>query len=159
MSPTPSAFLRRSVCAVALLGLSLAAAVAGDGDNIRVSVLAILATDKNDKIDPKLECIVKEVQKHDAKLTGFRIANMTTKSLPIGGKHDFDLCAEQCLHVVVEKKGDEEGRIQMKITPPQMGDITYTTTCGKYFPVMTPYRNKDGELLIIGVRIQPCNGK
>jgi hypothetical protein len=158
MSPTPS-FLRRALCAFVVLGLPLAAAVAGDGDNIRVSVLAILATDKNDKIDPKLECIVKEVQKHDAKLTGFRIANMTTKSLPIGGKDDFDLCGDQFLHVAVEKKGAEEGRIQMKITPPQMGDITYTTTCGKYFPVMTPYRNKDGELLIIGVRIQPCSGK
>jgi hypothetical protein len=158
MPSAPSAFLRRALCAVVFVGLPLVA-FAGDGDNIRVSVLAILATDKNGKINPKLECIVKEVQKHDSKLTGFRIANMTTKSLAIGGKDDFDLCAEQCLHVVVEKKGDEEGRIQMKITPPQMGDITYTTTCGKFFPVMTPYRNKDGELLIIGVRIQPCNGK
>jgi|SRR5665213_486722 len=159
MSPTPSAFLSRACCAVVLLGLPLAAAFAGDGDNIRVSVLAILATDKNDKIDPKLECIVKEVQKHDPKLTGFRIANITSKSLPIGGKDDFELCGDQCLHVTVEKKGDEKGRLQMKITPPQMGDITYTTTCGKYFPVMTPYHNKEGELLIIGVRIQPCNSK
>jgi hypothetical protein len=159
MSPTPSAFLRRAFCAVVLVGLLLAVVVAGDGDNIRVSVLAILATDKNDNIDPKLECIAKEVQKHDPKLTGFRIANMTTKSLPIGGKDDFDLCGDQCLHVAVEKKGDEEGRIQMKITPPQMGDITYTTTCGKFFPVMTPFRNKEGELLIIGVRIKTCNDK
>src|ERR1700722_7323643 len=110
MSPTPSAFLRRAFCAVVLVGLPLATVVADDGDPIRVSVLAILATDKNDKIDPKLECIVKEVQKHDPKLTGFRIANMTTKSLPIGGKDDFELCAQQCLHVAAEKKGAEEGR-------------------------------------------------
>ncbi len=159
MSPTPSAFLRRAFWAVVFVGLPFAEVVAGDGDNLRVSVLVILATDKNDKIDPKIECIVKEVQKHDSKLTGFRIANLTTKSLPIGGKEDFNLCTEQCLHVIVEKKGDDEGRFQMKITPPHMGEITYTTTCGKYFPVMTAYRNKDGELLIIGVRIQPCDGR
>jgi hypothetical protein len=158
MSPTQSAFLCRALCAAVLVGLPLGAAVAGD-DNVRVSVVAVLATEKNDKIDPKLECMAKEVQKHDPKLTGFRIAKMTTKSLAMGGKDDFDLCAEQCLHVVVEKKSDEEGRFQMKITPPRMGDITYTTTCGKFFPVMTPFRNKDDELLIIGVRIQPCDGK
>ncbi len=158
MLSTPSAFLRLALCAVALAGLPLGAAVAGD-DNVRVSVVAVLATDKNDKIDPKLECLAKEVQKRDPKLTGFRIAKMTTKSLALGGKDDFDLCAEQCLHVVVEKKGDEEGRFKMKITPPRMGDITYTTTCGKFFPIMTPFRNKDDELLIIGVRILPCDGK
>jgi hypothetical protein len=158
MSPTLSAFLRRALCAVAIVGLPLGAAVAGD-DNIRVSVVAVLATEKNDKIDQKLEFMAKEVQKHDPKLTGFRIAKMTTKSLPMGGKDDFDLCGDQCLHVVVEKKSGEEGRFQMKITPPRMGDITYTTTCGKFFPVMTPFRNKDDELLIIGVRILPCDGK
>ena len=148
MSPTQSAFLRRVLCA----------AVAGD-DSVRVSVVAILATEKNDKIDPKLECMAKEVQKHDPKLTGFRIVKMTTKSLPMGGKDDFELCAEQCLHVVVEKKGDEEGRFQMKITPPRMGDITYTTTCGKFFSIITPFRDKEDELLIVGVRILACDGK
>jgi hypothetical protein len=157
MSPTP-AFLRRALCAVALTGLSLGVAIAGD-DNLRVSVVAVLATDKNDKIDPKLECLAKEVQKNDPKLTGFRIGKMTTKSLALGGKDDFDLCGEQCLHVVLEKKGDEEGRFKMKITPPRMGEITYTTTCGKFLPVVTPFRNKDEELLIIGVRILPCDGK
>ena len=53
----------------------------------------------------------------------------------MGGKDDFELCGDQCLHVVVEKKGDEDGRIQMKITPPRMGDITYTTTCGNSSPL------------------------
>jgi hypothetical protein len=126
---------------------------------VRVSVVAILATDQNDKIDPKLECIAKEVQKLYPKLTGFQIAKMSCKSLALGGKDDFDLGGDQTLHVAVEQKGDEEGRYQLKITPPRMGDITYTTTCGKFFPVMTPFRTKDNELLIVGVRIQPCPGK
>ncbi len=156
MSPLVS---RRAVLTAIVLGVPLAVFAAADDHSVRVSVVAILATDKNDKIDPKLEGVAKEVQKHDPKLTGFRISKMTTKALTIGGKEDFELCGEECLHVVVEKKGDEVGRFQMKITPPRMGDVTYTTTCGKFFPVMTPYRNKDGELLIIGVRIQPCDDK
>ena len=79
----------------------------------------------------------------------------TSKSLPVGGKDDFDLGGDQALHVAVEQKGDKDDRYQMKITPPQMGDITYTTTCGKFFPIITPFRNKNNELLIIAVCIQP----
>ena len=129
MSPALCVFLRRAVVAVLLVGLRISL-VAAD-DNIRVSVVAILATDKNDEIDPKLEGVAKEVQKHDPKLTGFRIAKMTTKSLPMGGKDDFELCGDQCLHVVVEKKGDEEGRIQLKITPPRgICDVTTSSASG-----------------------------
>ena len=152
MSPIPFAFVAALLCLPA-------AASGGDDDNVRISVVAILATDQNDKIDPKLEGVAREVQKLDPKLTGFRVAKTTCKSLPVGGKDDFDLGGDQTMHVAVEQKGDEEGRFQMKITPPQMGDITYTTTCGKFFPVMTPFRNKNNELLIVAVRIQPCAGK
>ena len=150
MSPAPLAL-------VAALFSPHAAPPADDG--VRVSVVAILATDQNDKIDPKLDGIAKEVQKLDPKLTGFRMAKTTCKTLPVGGKDDFDLGGDQALAVAVQQKGDEEGRYQMKITPPQMGDITYTTTCGKFFPVITPFRTKNNELLIIAVRIQSCPGK
>jgi hypothetical protein len=159
MSAESIGFLHGAALALAFLGLPLAAVVAADDGAVRVSVVAIFATEKNDKIDPKLESVAKEVQKHDPKLTGFRVGKITTKSLSLGGKDDFELCGDQCLHVVLEKKGDEEGRYQMKITPPRMGDVTYTTTCGKFLPVMTPFRNKDDELLIIAVRIQPCDDK
>ena len=153
MSPKPVLF-----CA-ALLCLPAAARCDDDENGVRVTVVGILATDKNDTINPKLEGIAKEVRKLDPKLTGFEIAKMTCKVLTVGGKDDFDLGNDQTLHIVVERKGDEEGRYQLKITPPRMGDITYATTCGKYFPVMTPFRTKDGELLIVGVRIQPCPAK
>lgn len=152
MSPMSAAFLSVFLCLPA-------AAPDRDGGGVRVSVVAVLATDQNDKIDPKLECIAREVRKLDPKWTGFRIAKMTCKSLPLGGKDEFDLGGGQTLRVAVEQKSDEEGRFQMKITPPRMGDITYTTTCGKFFPVVTPFRDKDNELLIIAVRIQTCAGK
>ena len=151
MSPMSAAFVA--------LSLGLPAAASSDDAKVRVSVVAILATDQNDHIDPKLESIAREVQKLDPKLTGFRIAKTTCKAVAVGGQDAFDLGGDQALHVAVEQKGDEEGRFQLKITPPLMGDITYTTTCGKFFPVITPFRTKDGELLIVAVRIQPCAGK
>ena len=122
-----------------------------------VSVVAVLATDQNDKIDPKLDCIAKEIQKTDPKLTGFRIAVMTKKTIAVGAKDDFDLGGDQSLRVAVQQKSDKDDRYQLKITPPQMGDITYQTTCcGKFLPIITPVRTKNNELLIIGVCVQPC---
>ena len=50
---------------------------------------------------------------------------------------------------------DKDGRFQMKITPPRMGDITYTTAaCGKFFPIMTRYLTKDNERLIVAVMVK-----
>ena len=162
MSPTPPALFRRFALAAALFLLPLAAPVpaACDGDGVAVSVVAILATDQNDKIDPKLEAIAKEIQKTEPKLTGFHIAVMTKKTIEVGGKDDFDLGSDQALRVAVQQKSDKEDRYQLKITPPQMGDITYQATgCGKFLPIITPVRTKNNEWLIIGVCVQPCGGK
>jgi hypothetical protein len=159
MSPMPTVLRRQAVLAVALLMLPFAVARAGD-DGVSVSVVAVLATDQNDKIDPKLECIAKEIQKTDPTLTGFRIVKRLEKKIAVGAKDDFDLGNDQTLRVVVQQKSDKDGRYQLKVTPPQMGDVTYLTTCcGKFLPILTPVRNKNNELLIIGVGVQPCPDK
>jgi hypothetical protein len=160
MSPTLFACVRRTALAVALL-LPAAAARACEGDGVSVAVVAILATDQNTTIDRGLEGIAKEVQKDHPKLTGFRFAGSPIKkTIAVGGKDDFDLGNDQSLHVMVQEKSDKDDRYQLKITPPQMGDITYLTTCcGKYLPVMTAVKNKNNELLIVGVGVKPCTGK
>jgi len=155
-SPRCAAF----TVALVLLPAAAAAPTACDDEGISVSVVAILATDQNDKVDPKLESIAKEIQKTDPNLKGFRIAVMTKKNIAVGGKDDFDLGGDQSLRVFVQQKLDKEDRYQIKITPPKMGDITYQATCcGRFLPVITPVRNKDGELLIIGVSVQAAGGK
>jgi hypothetical protein len=149
----------QAVVVAALLMLPLAAARAGD-DPVSVSVVAVLATDQNDKIDPKLECIAREIQKTDPTLTGLRLVKRLEKKIAVGGKDDFDLGNDQTLRVVVQQKSDKDGRYQLKVTPPQMGDVTYLTTCcGKFLPIVTPVRNKNNELLIIGVGVQLCPDK
>ena len=156
---SPSVFRCQAVLAAAVLLLPFAAAKAGD-DSVSVSVVAVLATDQNDKIDPKLEGIAKEIQKTDPTLTGFRIVKRLEKKIAVGAKDDFDLGNDQTLRVVVQQKSDKDGRCQLKVTPPKMGDVTYLTTCcGKFLPILTPVRTKDDELLIIGVGVQPCPDK
>jgi hypothetical protein len=128
-------------------------------EGVKVTVVAILATEDNTKVDPRLSCIAKLVQtKLDSKLTGFRLASMSYKTVKVGASERFDLVGDQSVTVTVERGADKDNRIQVKVTPPLMGDVTYDTVCGKYLPVITRYRTeKSNELLLFAIRVQPCS--
>jgi hypothetical protein len=129
-------------------------------DTVDVAVIAILATNRNDKIDPKLACIARQVRKNHKELKGFQLATTARKSLNIGVKHVFEvLDGAQKVGVTVVHGADEKDRVQVKVAPPGMGEITYDTCCGKFLPIVTEFRTKDKELLIIAVCIKPCHEK
>jgi hypothetical protein len=151
----------RRLC-VGLIGLALLAAGPSRGEEketVRVSVLGILATERNDKVDPRLTCIAKEIRKTHPELTGFQIGKMTRRSLAIGARETFELGGDQKAVVAVQHGADSDNRVEVKIAPPQMGEITYDTCCGKFFPIVTPVRTGDRDWLILAVRVQPCHGK
>lgn len=144
----------------ALAGCLLGAATAVAEDppkNVSVSVVAILASKTSDEIDPRLKDIAKEIRKKNIDFKGFRVGKITCKSIPVNAAEAFELVADQKASIIVLKPADRDNRIQLKISPPKVGDITYTTTCGKFFPIMTTYQTPNGESLIIAVRVQPCN--
>jgi hypothetical protein len=130
---------------------------AGD-DNVRVTVVVILATDQNKNVDPKLECIAKEVRNIDPKLTGFRLGPTSCKSLAVGAEYKFPLLEDLEAPVVVRHGADKDERVSLRIKPPKLGEITYTSACGKFFPIMTEYVTKDKERLIIAIMVRPCKG-
>src|SRR6266545_775257 len=125
-------------------------ACADDGP-IRVTVTVILATTANKEIDPKLKELAAEVQKRDKSLTGFKLAETTGKSIAVGDSAKFALVDKQELKVKIEKSKDENGRVGLTVKPPELGEITYTCACEKFFPIVTPYKTKIGETLIIAV--------
>ena len=137
------------------------AARAGEDEKepVEVSVIAILATDRNDKVDPKLACIARQVRRTHKELTGFQMATVTSKSLTIGDKCVFEVIGAQKVGVTVQQGADEKDRVQVKVAPPGMGEITYDTCCGKFLPIVTPFRTKDKELLIVAVCVRPCREK
>ena len=130
-----------------------------DDSKIQVIVVAILATDKNTKIDEKLKEIAKEIQKKEPTLTGFAVERCTCKPVKIGEKEEFPLVDEKIVVVILAEKNEKDNKVSLTIKPPTLGDITYTCCCGKYFPVVTRYVTKDNERLIIAVMVKPCNGK
>lgn len=161
MSRNRSTLIRSRRAALALLVLLVATSLLWAAEPaIKVSVVAILASDRDNKIDPQLQNIAEEVQRRiDPKLTSFRLDKMCCKSVKIGNRDTFDLGHDQVAVITVESK-DDEGRIQLRVAPPRMGEITYQTTCGKFLPMVTRFRTKKNELLLLAVRVQPCpNGK
>ena len=126
---------------------------------VKVCVLAILATDQNDKVDKRVECIAKEVQKIDPKLTGFQVHKLMCQPVALGGKLTFTVIEDQSVVVTVDRAVLKEGGFQLKVEPPTLGEITYETCCGKFLPVVTRYQTKDKQLLIIAVRVQTCQDK
>lgn len=150
---------------MSLLALMLIAAAPpkdaerADEKSVEVAVIAILGTDRNNKIDPKLACIAREVRRKHKELTGFRLATLTRKSLTIGVKNTFEVVGDQKVGVTVVHGADEKDQVQVKVAPPGMGEITYDTCCGKFLPIATEFRTKDKDLLIIAVCIRPCHEK
>jgi hypothetical protein len=144
-----------------LLALPLALAgclpPADPAEEVTVSIVAILAS-KDEKIDPRLKCVAREVQKVDRQWTGFKVARMTCKPIGVGSTERFALVDDQVAIVTVEQAADKDNRIQVKVAPPMLGEITYSTCCGKFLPIITRHRTANDELLIIAVRVQPCKG-
>ncbi len=125
-------------------------------EKIQVTVVAILATDQNKKVEPRLECLAKEVQKTDPTLTGFRLAKCTCQKMEVGKKFEFPLVEDEVAAVVVKHGCDKEDRVGLTVKAPLVGEIAYSGACGKFFPILTRYQTKDKERLIIAIRVQPC---
>jgi hypothetical protein len=152
-------YLMLGLVALVALAAEPVAPPTAPAPEVKVCVLAILATDQNDKIDKRVECIAKEVQKIDPKLTGFQVHKLMCQSVALGGKFDFKVIDDQVVSVAVDRTVQKEDGVQVKVVPPTLGEITYETCCGKFLPFITRYQTKDKQLLIIAVRVQTCQDK
>jgi hypothetical protein len=130
-----------------------------DADEVRVTVVAIHATDKDDKIDPKLAELAEKLKKKNPKWTGFRMGKQSHESVEVGKKAEFEFCKGQFAVITVRHGADEKNRVGLKVKCPCTGEISYTACCGKWFPVCTGCKAEKGECLIIAVMIEPCKDK
>jgi len=152
--------LRGRVALLGLVALLFASpAVRADDDKVTVSVVAILATDQNANVEKKLSGIATELQKRNPKLTGFQTAKETCKEIGLNADEKFELVEGQVVTITVEQAANKQNKNRLKISPPTLGDITYCTACGKFLPIITEYKTKNGEVLIIAIRVQPCRDK
>jgi hypothetical protein len=124
---------------------------------IQVTVVVILATEKDDRVDPRLKDLAEELRQNlDPRLTGMRIVCCPSKSMLPGGCADFCLPCGQTVKVAIEEGMDRDKRVRVRVWPPMMGECSYSAACGGFLPIVTRYRTKNDELLILAVRVQPC---
>jgi hypothetical protein len=127
---------------------------------IRVTVVAILACDKNDaKVDPKLAEIAKEIQKKKPKLVCFRMGRSTCLPIEVNKEEKIDLVEGKTVLVTLLQGPEKDNRVRLRVKAPGVGEVTYKTCCGKYFPLVTGVKTKDGKSLIIAIKVQPCMEK
>jgi hypothetical protein len=140
------------------LGLAVLLASPARGEDVQVTVLAILASDKSDKVDPKLKDIAERVQKQEPKLTEFRLGQTSSTNVAVGSEEMFQLVEDQVAKVTVQA-GAKKEKIRLTVKAPKLGQLTYTTCCDKYFPIVTGYKTQNKERLILAIMVERCKNK
>ena len=152
-------FLSLTFILAAFAGMAFAGSCCHDEkDPVKITLVIILASEKGDTIDKRLKGVAEEVRKLHPKLTSFTYKSMESKSLKPSEKVSM-LCVEKKMVEMVIKHGaDKDNRVSLAVKPPSMSELEYQTVCGKFLPIVTPYKTKDGERLILAIRVQPCKG-
>ncbi|WP_020474820.1 hypothetical protein [Zavarzinella formosa] len=149
-------FLRFGLCWAAFATASPAALRADE--TVKVTVIAILASDKHKEVDKRLTAFAEEVQKKNPSLTGFKFAYTTTDKLTLGVTKTFPLVENETVEVTANLSKIDEGKITITLKPPKIGQITYNCVCERYFSMATQHFTKDKEQLFIAVTGKPCPG-
>jgi hypothetical protein len=151
--------MTRSLLALAVLALLAPAAQTCEGEKkVQVTVVAILAgTQEDGKIDERVHRLAEQVQKKHPELKSFRVGQTSRKPVTTTQRTVFPLVDKEVVEVtLVECTNPQERKYCLTIKAPLYGEITYTTCCDKYFPIVTRYRTRDKERLIIAIMVEPC---
>jgi hypothetical protein len=129
-------------------------------ERVKITVAVILANEDG-KVDEKLKGVACEVRKMHPKLTGFHVGRTTTLPVALGGSEKFKLVDGQEAAITVKRCTDCPGRFCLEIQSKALvGEMAYTSVCGKYFPLVTDYKTKgNGEQLIIAFKVEHCTAK
>ena len=150
-------FLLRSGLLLTALFLAVPSAVRAE-ETVKITVIAILASENHKEVDKRLSSFASEVQKKNPSLTGFRVAQSTTSTLKLGVTQTIPLADGQSVDVTANASQTEKGTITITIKPPKISQITYNCVCERYFSMATQHFTKDKEQLFFAVTGKPCAG-
>ena len=129
-------------------------------DEAEVTVIAVLASDRHTKIDPKLQAIAAQIRKHNPSLTGFTLDSQTKKTLTLSKKDSFPLVDNLNAEVTVISGNTEKGESKVLVKGPNSPQVEYTIKGEKYFPIETSYQRKDEkERLFFAIMVKPLPAK
>jgi len=152
----------RSLAPLALAVLLAGRCTAADPPEERVKItVAVILANGDGKVDDRLKCVASEVHKTHPKLSGFQLGTTTTRPVTLGTAEKFKLADGQEALISVKHCTACPGRFCLEIKSKALvGEMTYSSVCGKYFPLVTGYQTKDhGDQLIIAFKVESCAGK
>ncbi|HEX4592462.1 MAG TPA: hypothetical protein VH120_21205 [Gemmataceae bacterium] len=125
--------------------------------DVRVTVVTILASDKPGEVNPKLKDLAQEVRKVEPNLSAFRLGKTGHRNVTVGQKEAIKLFdnKDYSTDVTVLAKDDTKKRVTIEVKPPMAGAIAYETSYNKFFPIVTR-AVVDGERLIIAYSVKPA---
>jgi hypothetical protein len=144
-----------------VLGAALLSAGPVRGQDVRVTVIAVLATtDKNAPVEKEVAALATAIRDKNPEYYGFRRGVMATLPIAIDSEGTFVVDDRQTVTVAILQGMDKKEKIRVRVKPPLLGEITMNCCCNKFVPFMTPYDTKEKkERLIIAVMISTCPGK
>jgi hypothetical protein len=110
---------------------------------VKVTVVVILANDRCNVVDPRLQAIAEEARSLEPKLTGFSMSSMTQASVAQGEKVKFTCIEDEQLEVTICQSADAANKVCLKVNLPHGEEIKYTVVCGKFLPFMTNCHPKE----------------
>lgn len=145
-------------CVVASLAAASERCWPDEKDPVKVTLVVILASEKGDKVDKRLKGLAIEVQKLHPHLKSFYYKSEEVKSLKPNETAALACVEKQVVEMTIKHGADKDNRVSLKVKPPSMSSLDYQSVCGKFLPIVTPYKTKKGETLILAIRVQPCRG-
>jgi hypothetical protein len=121
--------------------------------------VVVLASEKGNTVDKRLKALAPEVQKLHPKLKSFAFHSQEVKSHKPNERFSLECVEKQMVDMIVKHGADKDNKVTLAVKPPRMSQLEYQTVCGKFLPIVTPYKTKNGETLILAIRVQPCRGE
>jgi|SRR5262245_11637429 len=146
------------VHALAAVAAILLGAAVSHAENVRVTVVAVLASDKHKEVNERLKEFAEKMQEKDPKLTGFKLEQVSCESIAPGKSATLKLIGKETVEVSVNEKTDADGRVLLTVKRADVGEVTYACCCGKFVPFITNYytAKPNSERLLFAVMAKPC---
>lgn len=139
--------------------VSTAAPVRADDDEVKVTIVGILASSRHKDIDKRLVAVAPELKKKDSTWTGFKIERIICETIKVGGKCTVDIMDDYKVTIVVKQRDPDTGCVSLLVKPDGLGELVYKCCCGKFLPYLTPHVTKDKDRLVIAIMSKTCKKK
>ena len=125
---------------------------------IKVTMVVILGSKKPGKTHTCLRDLAKRVRKQYPELKHFHVESMSSESVAVDQKTLFKLVEEKSAVVTIHHGANNNNKVKLSVRIPGcLGELVYRSKCGPFLPIVTCHQTKDGQRLILAVRVQPCN--